>query len=118
MSAEHKWEVTTSNGKAIVIYGANDDLVELEGGVEDGIGCYQTQAVIEVGGGDGGVRVLASYAVPGGFRSPGVWRIALEPIDEDVPLLPVRVSSETGRSVAVVIDAPAGCPVRWTTVSP
>jgi hypothetical protein len=89
----------------IRIYGSSDDLVEIEGGGhDDEIGAYDKPRCIEITNAEGhGVRVVAEYA-PG---SVGVWRMAVEQIDEDVPIpWPIRVVTEHGYSVAVVIDCP------------
>jgi hypothetical protein len=88
-------------------YGASDCLVELEGGVVDEICCHA--ATIEFGAIGRGVRAVVRYA-PGDAR---VWRIAVEPLDEDVPMYPCAITQGAGHSPLLVVDCPAGTPVRW-----
>jgi hypothetical protein len=96
----------------IHIYGASDDLLEVEGNNPgcDEYGCPERGIAITIGDETGGLRVFARYAV--GPR--GVWRLAVEPIDEGVPIpWPVRVEmAESGYSCAVVVDCPVTVPVR------
>lgn len=96
----------------IKVYGASDDLVEIEGDVRDEIGSTGGGQVI-IGDEAGGIRIVAKYAVAKGI---GVWRLGVEPIDEDVPVpWPVRVEqTERGYSLAVIVDCPPGTPVKAT----
>jgi hypothetical protein len=91
------------------IYGASDDLVEIEGDVQEEIGCYDTQVTLEIGGLDGGIRVIADY----GVDKAAVWRLALEPVDEDVPVpWPVRTElGGRGYSLVIIVDCPPGTPI-------
>lgn len=114
----------------VSVYGASDDLVELEGGVDDEIGCYEKPVEIEFGhpgpDSDGkGVRLLVEYA-PGGSA---VWRIAVEPLDENVEMFPCRIpglggdgavtftdgvrKQGKGYTPLLVVECPSGTPVRW-----
>lgn len=96
----------------IQIYGASDDLVEIEGDVRDEIAPGRA---IMVGGHERGVRVVMKYAV----GKVGVWRGCVEQIDEGVPMFPVTVveADPGGKpdpksySVKVCIDCPPGTPV-------
>lgn len=96
------------------IYGASDDLVELEGIVDQELGCYGV-AKIRVGTDEGGVDVLMAYAP---FRGGGgTWAAMLAPLDEGVPIpWPVAIKHRERRgeveySVVVEIDCPTGTPV-------
>lgn len=93
------------------IYGASDDLVEIEGDVSEELGARDRQRTITIGDDKGGLRVIAKYA-PG---SRAVWRLSVEPIDEEVPIpWPVHVElAEPGYSCAVVVDCPPGTPVAF-----
>ncbi len=95
------------------IYGASDDLVEIEGDVHEEIGCYETSVELEIGGPDGGIRVIGEY----GLGKEAVWRFALEPVAEDVPVpWPVRADlGGRGCSLAISIDCPKGTPVYHVT---
>jgi hypothetical protein len=95
------------------IYGASDDLVELDGIVYDELGAYNSHRVITVGDDKGGLRVIAEYAPKHIKTGAGVWRLSVEPIEEDVPCpWPVRVEVK-GYSTHIVIDCPEGTPVTW-----
>jgi len=98
------------------IYGASDDLVEIEGIVSDELGAYERARTITVGDTSGGVVVRVEYAVA---NRAGVWSVAFEPIDEDVPIpWPISVKLNAirdgrGYSTEASIDCPAGTPVSW-----
>jgi hypothetical protein len=77
------------------IYGASDDLIEIEQGtVTDEIYADRDdRAVLLVGG-------------------AAVWQVAVEPVDEGVAIpWPVRVEA-FGYTACVLIDCPQGTPVR------
>lgn len=106
------------------IYGASDDLVELEGCVEDEIGCYDKWVEITVGyteaepGRDTqGVKVIMRYAPK--WADAGVWTAEVFPLDEGVEIpWPVKIElSERKYSAQVVIDCPDGTPVKWKKIS-
>ena len=95
----------------IAIYGASDDLVEIEaeGPYGDEIGCFDDSVTIEVGDRQsGGLRVVMEYATARADAA-GVWSAAVSPLDEDVPIpWPVRVVlAERGYSPVVEIDCPS-----------
>jgi hypothetical protein len=94
------------------IYGASDDLVEIEGIVSEELGAYDKPRVVTVGDREtGGCVVVAEYAVE---NRAGVWSMSVSQIDEDVPIpWPVSIAVEHGYSVAVVIDCPSGTKVRF-----
>lgn len=95
----------------LTIYGSSDDLVELEGEVREEINA--DHAEIRIGTDLCGLVVTADYAP----RKAGgaVWRLAVEQVDEDVPLpWPVRVEPRHAYSPQVVIDCPPGTTVTWT----
>lgn len=71
---------------AITIYGASDDLIEIEG---DAPGCdeYNDEAATFIlTGPAGAARVRVEYA------NPGVWEIGVGQVDEGVDLLPMRIT--------------------------
>lgn len=92
------------------IYGASDDLVEIEGHVTEEIGCFQRPVKLEIGTREtGGLRVIAVYAPKG--SKYGVWRLSVEPLDEDI-VVPWPVSVETkGYSCVIRIHCPDDVPV-------
>lgn len=97
---------------SIDIYGASDDLVEIEGHVSEEIGAYDKRVAIEVGTmATGGLRVLAEYSPKD--STVGVWRMSVEPLDEDVRIpWPVQVDmSERGYSCVVRVVCPDDTPV-------
>lgn len=105
------------------IYGASDDLVEIEGHVEDEIDCYNTSVVVTVGwkeaapGRDAqGLHVKMTFAPK--WTETGVWTAELSPLDEDVEIpWPVYVKlGGRGYSAEVLIDCPDDVPVTWKEV--
>lgn len=95
------------------IYGASDDLVELEGFIRDEVDCYDKPVQIKVGTDDSGLIITMRYGVLG-----AVWSAELSQLDEDVPIpWPVTVvtqgrrEDDVGYSVAVCIDCPDDTPV-------
>jgi hypothetical protein len=85
----------------ITIYGASDDLIEIEG---EAAGCDEYPAddadsgsFVLIGTDDRQLRVRVSYG------HNGVWVIALSPVDEDVPALTAVVSG-SGYSARATID--------------
>jgi hypothetical protein len=92
------------------IYGASDDLVELERLTSfgqwssvDEVGGYEEIVQVTIGRDDGGLIVEMHYG------ELGVWSAKVSQIGEDVPI-PWNVSIETqddvGYSVAVLVDCP------------
>ena len=108
------------------IWGASDDLVELEGirldgkrshvlgGSTDEIGCFNCSIRILIGDAKGGCVVTMRY----GVRDTACWGARLDPIDEDVPCpWGVRIKFNEipltrGYSTIVEVDAPNGTPIR------
>jgi hypothetical protein len=82
----------------VTIYGASDDLVEVEGAVS---GCdeYNTEDASFVLIGDSGqARVRCWYG------RKGVWGIAISPVDDGIPLLPATIeSADSGYSAQATI---------------
>jgi len=117
------------------VYGASDDLIEIEGADLDGFPdepvltgttgkgkgseelgtCAEddVMGVVEVGTKEtGGCRIRAMYTVGLPFN-PGVWALSVEQLEEETPLMwPVRVVEQHQYSVAVEVDVPDGVPVR------
>lgn len=117
----------------IRIYGASDDLVEIEGHPDgDEVGCYNSIVIITIGTEDAGCRVIMRYA--DGNRG-AVWSAQVEQMDEGVPIpwaitighcnrdgkpLPLDVpkNEEGGTrgvaySVLVQVDAPSSVKLSW-----
>ena len=94
----------------IRIYGASDDLVEIEGDVEDEISPGRS---IIIGTAARGMRVVFKYG------KGGVWGGFVAQLDEGVPMFPlvVREAEPHGYpdpkaySVLFEIDCPKGTPV-------
>mgnify|MGYP000980233642 CR=1 FL=1 len=89
----------------IKIYGASDDLVEIEAGDKsDEIGCYDNPAIIEITDIIGqGARFIVEY----GAGDKPVWRIGVEPLHEDIPI-PWQIEMKLaprGYSTLAVISA-------------
>lgn len=81
----------------VTLYGASDDLIEIEGDVS---GCDEYNAEDEhfvLVGTEAKVRVRVW------FTRRGVWAIAVAPCDEDVPMLPVQITG-SGYSARAVVD--------------
>ena len=72
----------------ISIYGASDDLVEIDAGTKsDEVGCYDKPVTITVTDAAGhGARFIVEYAPEHASSGKAVWRIGVEPLDEDVPM--------------------------------
>lgn len=94
----------------ITIYGASDDLIEVEGC--DGANEFNSHE-------RGPVMWRGDLIAPGGLEAvrvhavfDGCWSVAVGQVDEDVPLpewpVAVRQHPSLPYSAAVVIDAPAG----------
>jgi len=101
------------------IYGASDDLVEIEGPGGDEVGCYDSGVLITIGwteaqaGKDAkGLVVRMRYGSPG-FGS--TWSAEVGQIDEDI-LIPWNVTvrvAERPYSALVIVDCPDDTPVTW-----
>jgi hypothetical protein len=90
----------------IRIYGHSDDCICLDGDIVDEVGAYDEGRTITIGGEGEGLEVRAEYV--------GVWKFTLNQVDADVPVpWPIRVETEHGYSLAVVIECPPGTPVTW-----
>lgn len=105
---------------ALVIYGASDDLVEIEGHFEEEVDCYDRAVRVTVGwpeasaGEDSrGVHVLMRYAPK--WVETGVWTAEISPLDEDVEIpWPVTVKlGGRGYTAEVHIDCPEDVPVTF-----
>ena len=105
------------NGKTtrpgVRVYGASDDLVEVEGvfGIAE-FDCYDDVAVLEFGDGGGGVRLRVVYGYPS-KPAAGVWSIAVEPLDDGVPMFAVVMTAAAhGYSSLATVTCPVGTAVR------
>lgn len=105
---------------ALKIYGASDDLVEIEGHFSEEIDCYEKDVLITVGWPEAaagknsqGVFVVMRYA-PSWVKS-GVWTAEISPFDEDVEIpwtITVGLGGR-GYSAEVSIDCPDDVPVKF-----
>ena len=117
----------------IRIYGASDDLVEIEGHPDgEEVGCYDKDVVVIIGTMTAGLVVRMSYdgaTVPEsaglGEVGFGCWSARVVQVAEDAPVpWPVTIttagssSGAVGYSVCVNIDAPAGTPLVCKVVKP
>jgi hypothetical protein len=114
----------------IKIYGASDDLVEIEGHPDgDEVNCYNHDVLVYIGDPTtGGLAIRMTYApnvgeVDGESIGFGCWAAEVCQLAEDCPIpWPVtltvqrRNSGEVGYSVCVNIDAPTGVPLAFKTV--
>lgn len=79
-----------SEMQQIKIYGASDDLVEIEGPGGDELGAYGKRREITITTGGLGVVVGMEYAPKG--TSAGVWRADIRQIDEDIDMPPISIT--------------------------
>lgn len=106
------------------IYGASDDLVEIEGHAREEIDCYDRKVVITIGWANEespqsarGVYVIMRYS-PRYLRN-GCWTAEISPIDEDADIpWPITVELEPNRrySSLVTIDCPKNIPISWKKI--
>ena len=96
--------------RTLRFYGVSDDLVEIEGGIQDEpdeIGSYDAEAVLRVADKAGnGLHVHVNYAHGG---PAGCWMVGISQLDEDVPLpaWPMRWGiGGRGYSVQLELDVP------------
>lgn len=95
----------------IKIYGHSDDLVEIEGDIEDELCAYEDGRIITIGGEGEGVVIRAEYAPEG---SAGVWRFSVELVDDGVPCRwKIEIEPKHEYSQQVVIHCPPGTPVDF-----
>lgn len=103
----------------IRIYGASDDLVEIEGALKEEVTPHRT---ITIGDDKRGVLVTMRYSAKGN----GCWRASVDMVGEGVPMFPVTItqaephggSYDGGKlvknpyySVMVNVDCPPGTQV-------
>jgi hypothetical protein len=72
----------------VTIYGASDDLIEVDGDVP---GCDEysgESAELLLTGPEGGVWVMVTYG------TNGCWAIGVGPVDEDTRMLPVAIDQQ------------------------
>ena len=101
--------------KTLYIYGYSDDLIEIEGGMDDEVDTYDRVRSITLLSPEGeGLKVYAEYAP----RAVGaaVWMIGVAPLDEgkDLPNWEMRyLTAANGYSPKLVIDAPDDVVVEY-----
>jgi hypothetical protein len=94
------------------IYGASDDLIEIEGDVREEIGSYDKDCTIQIGDKTGGLLVTMSY----GKRGTACWSAEISLIDEGIPIpwpVTVCLGESCEYSAQVDIYCPADTPVKW-----
>lgn len=87
----------------LIFYGASDDLLEMEGDIQDEFEAYNGTTV-KLTATDGEMLVTAHY----GGHAP-VWSIGVAPADEDrpIPAWPMQYRlAENGYSTALIIQCP------------
>ncbi len=115
----------------IKIYGASDDLVEIEGHPDgDEVGCYEKDVIVTIGNASGGLLVRMSYedrfkGAPGLTDAAfGCWSATVAPIAEDIPIpWPVTITNPIGRngrgySACVTVECPDETPLLYAKVTP
>lgn len=105
----------------IRIYGASDDLVEIEGDHNEEVDALNDEVKVTIGTDAGGLLVLMRYAAGGmGFAT---WTAEVGQMAENVEIpWPVHIGhamrgSRVGYSVTVEVDCPPGTPVRAERMS-
>jgi hypothetical protein len=80
--------MSTTTGTTVTIYGASDDLIEVEGVIPGCDEYSEESARFIVIGEAGSTRVAVRY------DENGVWAVTLSPLDEDTPMLAAVVGSD------------------------
>lgn len=80
--------MSTATGTTVMIYGASDDLVEVEGVIPGCDEYSEAPGRFIVIGETGSTRVTIQY------NEDGVWAVTLSPLDEDTPMLPAVIDSD------------------------
>ena len=101
----------------IVIYGASDDNVEIDGHPNgDEVGCYEQDVEVTIIDlvGAAGVIVTMHY----GAGNLGVWSATLRQLDEGKAMIPCRVTHTSddrgvGYSARVEVDAGPDAVLTW-----
>ena len=105
----------------IKIYGASDDLVEIEGSIHgDEIDCYDKSVLITIGEPEASPgRDAHGLQIRMRHGSLGSWSAEVGQIDDDYAIpWPVFLRvADHGYSVMVCVDAPADTPLRWEVES-
>ena len=93
------------------LYGASDDLAEVDGDISGELGCYDRDVEVRIGArrGPGCIATLS-------YGGAGVWEVGVRQLDEGVPILgSLRVEAE-GYSAVLCVEVPDGTPVVWRCV--
>ena len=107
--------------RTIKIYGASDDLVEIEGHPDgDEVSTYDATVLISIASGTADAPVgeyVRMIFYPG--KETGIgdgWSAQIANLAEDAPTHPIRVSihPEETHSVLVEIDVPDDAKLSWT----
>ncbi len=92
----------------LTFYGASDDLVEVEGGIREEYGCYDSPCVLRLFSEKEkrGLFVIGQYGLSG-----ATWMFGVAQLDEGdlVPDWPMSLSVHTPYSVGLHIECPEDC---------
>jgi hypothetical protein len=84
---------------SVIVYGASDDLIEIEGSVQ---GCDEYNGDDEhfvLIGDEAKVRMRVWYT------RRGVWAIAVAPVGEDIPMLEVQIApADRGYTARAIVN--------------
>lgn len=87
---------TDQSGSVVTLYGASDDLIEVEGTAPGCDEYNEEDAHFVLTGDKGAVRIRVWYT------RRGVWAIAVAPVEEDAPMLPVQITGSGYTAQAIV----------------
>lgn len=94
---------------SLTIYGASDDLIEVEGSIREEFQCYSGNGEIIVTAADGALRVFLR------LEENGCWSAGIGQIDEGARI-PWAVAfarpDHTAYTVAITIDCPADAQIH------
>lgn len=94
---------------SLTIYGASDDLIEVEGSIREEFQCYSGNGEITIASSDGAMRVFLR------LEANGCWSAGVGQIDEGARL-PWLVAfgrpEHCAYSVAVTVDCPADAQIH------
>lgn len=98
-----------------IISGASDDLVEIDGRVNDEVQHYGPgPAIGRIEAPDGaGLLVVVQYV------GEGTWSVGVAPLDEGFPIPPWKIevgnAADCSYSAALTVWAPADATLKWAT---
>ena len=90
--------------------GSSDDNFQIDGAIEDEIGCYDQSVVLQINDPGGNcLNVVGHY----GFENAGMWMVGVQSVDDNVwgPWKMRYSMSKSGYSPVLSIDVPCGTTV-------